>query len=94
MYMSKHRKRCDRKSGGITVIFKSALKNFINFLSHDSEFVLWVKLCFEPMPNLLLGCVYIPPEYSKYSSIGVLDVIKQEFNSLLNEKNLNFCKKQ
>ena len=31
--------------------------------------------------NFLLGCIYIPPEYSKYSSLEAFDIIESEMVS-------------
>ncbi|CAC5396920.1 unnamed protein product [Mytilus coruscus] len=66
---SKCRKQFAKKSGGITVIFKNELKDILNFQNTDCEFVLWVEIeNIIEQKHLLLGCIYIPPENSKYSS--------------------------
>ena len=69
-YHVKSRTNCDRKSGGIIVIYKQALAKHINFLNSNSECVLWFDILkVLPIPNkILFGCVYIPPENTRYSS--------------------------
>ena len=69
-YNVKNKTNCDRKSGGIIIIYKQALAKHINFLNSNSEFVLWFDLVkVLPIPNnILFGCVYIPAENTRYSS--------------------------
>jgi hypothetical protein len=58
-------------SGGIIIIYKKILSNFLKFIHSDSEFVQWVEILndiSDKSKNVLLGCVYIPPEFSPYSS--------------------------
>ena len=75
----KNRKKFKKKSGGIAVIFKENLRDSIKFLDSDSEFVLWFTIK-KGLNNcdLLVGCVYIPPENSKYSDNEVFDEIENE----------------
>ena len=64
-------KNFQKKSGGIIVIFKEELRKFLRFIKTESEFVQWVDISKNLISienNILLGCTYIPPEYSKYSS--------------------------
>ncbi|VDI33760.1 Hypothetical predicted protein [Mytilus galloprovincialis] len=77
-YFSKNRQKFDRKSGGIVVVFKNLLKSHLSFLSSDSEYVLWLKFNLRHEPNFLLGCVYIPPENSRYSSVEAFDEVENE----------------
>ena len=47
------------------------MSNFWKFIHSDSEFVQWVEILndiSDKSKNVLLGCVYIPPEFSPYSS--------------------------
>lgn len=47
------------------------MSNFLKFIHSDSEFVQWVEILndiSDKSKNVLLGCVYIPPEFSPYSS--------------------------
>ena len=61
----KHRSKSNKRSGGIVIVFKDNLDSFLKFPKSESEFVQWVvidKSCFSIEENLLLGCVYVPPE--------------------------------
>ena len=83
-YMCKHRTKCDKKSGGITIIFKSSLKGHLTFVKSDSEFVYWLKISdLDKNSKILLGCVYVPPEGSKYSTDDIFNEIENEFSVLL-----------
>ena len=89
-YISKNRKKFGRKSGGIVIIYKSMLKQFLKFPSGDSEFVLWIQLCnfTSDFPKFLLGCVYIPPENSKYTSPEAFSEIESELFSFKDNSTL------
>ena len=59
---AKHRKKFKKKSGGIIIIYKKILSNFLKFIHSDSEFVQWVEILndiSDKSKNVLLGCVYI-----------------------------------
>lgn len=70
-FYAKHRKKFKRKSGGIVVVYRNLLSKFLNLINSESEFVQWVEIC-KNISNLneriLLGCIYIPPEYTRYST--------------------------
>jgi hypothetical protein len=57
------------KSGGIVVVYRNNLKNDIKFLHSNSDYVPSLNISQVFNNDLLLGCVYIPPENSLYSSI-------------------------
>jgi hypothetical protein len=43
----------------------------VKFIQSDSEFVQWVEILndiSDKSKNVILGCVYIPPEFPPYSS--------------------------
>ncbi|CAG2186250.1 unnamed protein product [Mytilus edulis] len=85
---SKHRSKFKRKSGGIVIIYKSELEKFLTFLKTNSEFVQWIQFSKDLLnDNVLMGCVYIPPEGSKYSSVDAFTEIENEFLHL-SEPNL------
>lgn len=70
-YFSKSRKKFSKKSGGIVIVFKKVLSKFLKFINSDSEYIQWIDISKEYSTlneNVLLGCTYIPPEYTKYSS--------------------------
>lgn len=91
-YVMKNRKKVKRKSGGIVVVYKKLLSNHISFLTSNSEFVQWLEISSDltGLPKKwLLGCIYIPPENSKYSSDSAFDEIETEFISLSSD-NANY----
>jgi hypothetical protein len=57
-----------KKSGGIIVVFKNNLSKCLHFIKSDSEYVQWLEFTKCLNSDMLLGCVFIPPENSKYSS--------------------------
>ena len=67
-YFAKLRIFSLKKSGGIIVVFKKTLSKCLHFIKSDSEYVQWVEFTKCLNSDMLLGCVYIPPENSKYSS--------------------------
>ena len=66
--------------GGIAVIYKKELNSMLKFnIKKDSQFVPWFqfsKTVLKLDSDLVFGCVYIPPENSKYSSSDALDEIE------------------
>ena len=85
IYHSQNRKKYNKKSGGITVVYRSSLK--LNVIETESDFVLWLKLdiAHENFSCLFLGCIYIPPEGSNYSSPDAFEEIENEFITLNND---------
>jgi hypothetical protein len=58
--------------------------SYLNFPKTDSEYIQWIKFSKDIFSDeFLLGCVYIPPENSKYSTIDAFTEIENEFISLL-----------
>ena len=54
-------------------------------ISSESEFVQWVRISkdiFTIDSDLFLGCIYIPPENSKYSSLEAFNEIESELIQL------------
>ena len=88
VYVVRNRKICKRVSGGIAVIYKKELYNVLKFdIKKDSQFVLWFQLSKTVLKldsDLVFGCVYIPPENSKYSSSDAFDEIENELISIIN----------
>lgn len=83
--MKNRRKITNRRSGGIIVGYKEKLDCHIEFISTDCKFVLWFK-CNESLFNtdqpVIFGVIYIPPEYTKYTSDEAFNEIEQEYLSL------------
>ena len=79
---AKHRIFFKKKSGGIIIIYRKILSKFLKFIQSDSEFVQWVEILndiSDKSKNVLLGCVYIPPEFSPYSSDEAFIQLEFEF---------------
>ena len=60
-----------RKSGEIAFGYKEKLYNFITIIKNDKKFVFWVKVSstlFKLDEDVLIGVMYIPPEFTSYSS--------------------------
>jgi hypothetical protein len=46
--------------------------NYVQILENECEFVLWVKIdgkVFNLEQPVIFGTIYIPPEYTRYSSV-------------------------
>lgn len=77
----------NRRSGGIVVGYRESLKGMIHMIDTDSRYVLWFK-CQGKLLNLdesvLFGAIYIPPEYTKYSSEEAFNELEREYLNLSN----------
>ena len=57
------------------------LQKYLRFIKSECEFVPWIDISKDISPfgqNILLGCTYIPPEFSKYSSDDYVIDIEEE----------------
>ncbi|CAG2238348.1 unnamed protein product [Mytilus edulis] len=89
-YFAKHRTKFKKKSGGIIICFKSNLEKFLKFPKSNSEFVQWVVLekgLVDFDKNLLMGCMYLPPENTKYTSNEAFTEVEIEMIELVNKYN-------
>jgi hypothetical protein len=43
-FRAKHRTKFQKKSGGISIVFKNYLEPFLHFPDTESDFVQWLKL--------------------------------------------------
>jgi hypothetical protein len=78
-----------KKSGGLTILYKEKFKPYLKFPKTNSELVQWVLISNEILQDdkdLLLGCVYIPPENSKYASKESFSEIEDEILQLQSNK--------
>jgi hypothetical protein len=85
-YFAKHRIKFKRKSGTIVIIYRKRLTKFIEFPHTESEFVQWISISNQLLnidKTLHLGCIYIPPENSLYSSDECFNEIETELLDLL-----------
>ena len=90
-YVTKNRTKMCKKSGGIVIIYKKILENYLSFIDNECQFVQWVKLS-KSLLNLdrdvILGAVYIPPENTKYSSSEAFDDLENELMTYCKNSNL------
>ena len=87
-YMKNRRKVMNKRSGGIIVGYKEELDCHLKFLCTNSKYVLWFecdKKLFNTDQPVIFGVVYIPPEYTKYSSDEAFTEIENEFLELSNK---------
>ncbi|CAG2190212.1 unnamed protein product [Mytilus edulis] len=56
----------------------------IEYIKTESKFVLWCKISkvINRLDDILLGIIYIPPEYTSYSSIDAINEIEMELFEL------------
>ena len=80
-----NRKKFKGALGGIIKIFKKFLH--LKFHKTESEFVLWFQISknfLSVKSDLIFGCVYIPPENSKYSNAEAFLELENELITLSN----------
>ncbi len=78
-------KLSNRKSGGLVICIKFCLQNHVRFKETDSKVVIWVsvmKKCLNIDKHLLLGCVYLPPEGSRYASDDCFTLLEDDISRL------------
>ena len=93
MYVKpKNRRKFQKVSGGLAIIYNNNLEKYLKFHEIDSSYVQWVQISKSLMGtdhDTLLGCLYIPPENTKYLSIESFDEIENELLVLLKKGNYN-----
>ncbi|XP_063399702.1 uncharacterized protein LOC134684345 [Mytilus trossulus] len=90
IYVTKNGKKFKKASGGIVVIYRKSLEKELNFYNTERQFVLWFKLSKSILSlnsDVIFGCVYVPPENSKYSTIEAFEELENELNILTNTEN-------
>jgi hypothetical protein len=73
-----------KPNGGIVIVYKRYLLKSLTCIS-ESEFVQWVRISkdiFTIDSDLCLGCIYISPENSKYSSLEAFNEIESDLIQL------------
>lgn len=91
---SKYRSKFVKKSGGIVIVYREGLKDFLKFHITNCDFVQWVEIQSEILStdkNLLLGGIYIPPENTKYASNEAFTDIENEMLVLNSKTDCNVC---
>ncbi|VDI00448.1 Hypothetical predicted protein [Mytilus galloprovincialis] len=95
-FKMKNRKKVTKtRSGGITVGYKEHLKTMIEIIDTECkyvicEYVMWFQVngkTFNLDKPVVFGVVYIPPEYTRYSSDEAVNEIEQEFLRFSNISN-------
>jgi hypothetical protein len=87
--MKNSKKITKNRSGGIMVGFKDNLAKHIDIVNTDSKYVMWFKCSeqlFKTDQPVFFGVVYIPPEYTKYSSEDAFSELQQEYFAKLSLK--------
>ncbi|XP_063436930.1 uncharacterized protein LOC134718363 [Mytilus trossulus] len=81
---AKNRRKISRvKSGGIVLGFRENISDCIQVIETNSKFVLWCKISRLFKDGVvILGVVYIPPEYTAYSSPDAFGEIESEYLEL------------
>lgn len=84
------REKCTRKCGGIIIIiiYKSQIDKFLEFPVSKSSFVQWLRInnyFLNILENLVIGCVYVPPENTKYSSPEAFDEMESVMFQIVKE---------
>ncbi|CAG2198186.1 unnamed protein product [Mytilus edulis] len=78
------------KSGGIAFGYKEKYEKQVHLIETESKLVLWLKISseiFGTEEDVLIGCIYIPPENSIYKTQDAINDLEQEFlNFSLNYK--------
>ena len=80
-----------KKSGGIVIIYISKLENCLSFIQSESQLVQWIKIsnvAFDLQNDIILGCVCVPPEVSKYSNSESFNEIEKELIALSKDSNM------
>lgn len=85
------RKRARNRSGGIAILVKDNMLDKVKILKNSGENFYWFTLlnCFAV--NILFCAVYIPPECSAYSEIGLFDTLESDLVQLNSDKNFEVC---
>ncbi|CAG2217089.1 unnamed protein product [Mytilus edulis] len=94
IYFTKNRKKIKKASGGIVVIYRKSLEKKLKFYNTESQFVLWFQISKSILSlnsDVIFGCVYVPPENSKYSTIEAFEELENELNILTNTENCNIA---
>ena len=93
MYVKpKNRRKFQKVSGGLAIIYNNNLEKYLKFHETDSSYVHWVQISKSLMGtdhDTLLGCLYIPLENTKYLSIESFDEFENELLVLLKRGNYN-----
>ena len=83
-YSQPRRQKYYRKSGGIGFLVRDSLSKYMHVVSSESEYISWIKLSkqfHQYDEDILLGCVYVPPQQSRFYNNDEFDCMEQEITS-------------
>ena len=87
-----NRKKSKSRSGGIAVLVKVTIFEYVKVLNSWSDYVLWYTVKKSLFHELVLfGTLYIPPESSSYSNISIFESNENDIVSLNPESNHKIC---
>ncbi|ESO90487.1 hypothetical protein LOTGIDRAFT_164069 [Lottia gigantea] len=76
----KSRKSCKRRAGGVALLVKEDVFDYLKLYKTDDDFSLWFSLENSPFGQELLFCIaYIPPCNSSYSSSQMFDSLEENY---------------
>ncbi|MES9882143.1 MAG: reverse transcriptase family protein [Sedimenticola sp.] len=85
-FISQHRKqKYLRKSGGIGLFVKDCYIKFVDQITTDSDYIMWVKLnknMLTTSEDILLGLIYQPPESSRFYNADEAELFDVEITSM------------
>lgn len=87
-----NRYKCKHASGGVALLVKQHLANYVDIIPSESDYVLWFKLKRDLMGiNFLGAVVYVPPENSRYSDLSLFDELENDFTAITAGEDTHVC---
>ena len=80
-YSQPRRQKYYRRSGGTGFLVRDSISNFANVIPSESEYISWLKLSKQFHmydEDIILGCVYIPPQQSRFFNDDEFECMEQE----------------
>ena len=78
------REKCNRPSGGVAILVKEQLCHHFKVIDSSNENFIICKLKQNLVgKSILLACVYIPPENSKFATATIFDEIETKITECL-----------
>ena len=90
---SRHTRK-GRYSGGISIYYKQAIKNYIHIIEKHQNGIIWLelsKILFDFDDNIYLCCTYIPPKNSTIVDINDFDFFEELESGLERYKSKGKC---
>ena len=70
--------------GGTGFLVRDSISNFVNVIPSESEYISWLKLSKQFHmydEDIILGCVHIPPQQSRFFNDDEFECMEQEITS-------------